>query len=380
MTALHESASPSAHHDLTRPAGGLKQHYRETIIGWLMASPAIVLIIMFLIVPFVMAFVWSFTNQRLISPNPTEYVGTKNFTDLLTLRTITLHPIKDEATGDLVRDSDGNLTYPKLRDYTRNEEDYPQYFKLKEWKSWTFRDNQIYILAKDPVFMQALQNTLTFVVVIAPGQGGLALILALLVNQKLRGINLFRTIFFMPVVVSMVIVALLWRFIYDGQNGLLNSLLHGATFGAFKPVDWLGRKDTAMPALMMMSVWQAVGFHMVIWLSGLQNIPIILYEAASVEGANTWQKFRFVTWPGLRSTAVFILVVITMQAFGLFTQVDVMTRGGPLDATQSIMFQAVQRGYEKQNIAGGSAISVVFFLLVLSVSLTQRYLTRERSK
>lgn len=382
MTTFNDSKSAAvpAQHVIARPAGGMKQHRREAITGWLMASPAIMLMVMFLIVPFIMAFVWSFTNQRLISPNPTEYVGTKNFTDLLTIRTMTLHPIKDETTGDLVRDADGNLTYPKLRDYTRNEEDYPQYFKLKAWKSWTIGDNQFYILAKDPVFMQALQNTITFVLVIAPAQGGLALILALLVNQKLRGINLFRTIFFMPVVISMVIVALLWRFIYDGQNGLLNSMLHSMSFGAFKPVDWLGNRGTAMPALMLMSIWQAVGFHMVIWLSGLQNIPTILYEAASVEGANSWQKFRFVTWPGLRSTAVFILVVITMQAFGLFTQVDVMTRGGPLDATQSIVFQAVQRGYEKQSIAGGSAISVIFFLMVLSVSLVQRFLTRERSR
>ncbi len=133
-----------------------------------------------------------------------------------------------------------------------------------------------------------------------------------------------------------------------------------------------------MFAIIVMSIWQAVGFHMVIWLAGLQNIPLTLYEAADIEGATAWQKFRFVTWPGLRNTAVLILVVITMQAFALFAQIDVMTNGGPLDSTQTLVFQAVTRGYEQQNIAGGSAISVLLFLIVLAISLFQRYVTRER--
>jgi multiple sugar transport system permease protein len=117
---------------------------------------------------------------------------------------------------------------------------------------------------------------------------------------------------------------------------------------------------------------------MVIWLSGLQTISPTLYEAADLEGASKWQTFRFVTWPGLRNTAVLVLIVITMQAFGLFAQVDVMTNGGPLDSTQTIVFQAIERGYGKQDISGGSAISVLLFLIVLSISLIQRYLTRER--
>jgi len=127
-----------------------------------------------------------------------------------------------------------------------------------------------------------------------------------------------------------------------------------------------------------MSAWQGVGFHMIIWLSGLQTIPASLYEAAGLDGANGWQKFRFVTWPGLRNTAVLVLIVITIQATGLFTQVDVMTRGGPLDATQSVVFQAVQRGFEKQNMGDGTAISVILFFMVLIVALVQRYVTRER--
>ncbi|MNY28548.1 Lactose transport system permease protein LacF [compost metagenome] len=197
-------------------------------------------------------------------------------------------------------------------------------------------------------------------------------------NQKIPGVTIFRAIYFMPVVLSVVVVALLWRFIYAADNGLLNSLLSYMSFGLFQPVDWLGRTDTALWAILVMSVWQGVGFHMVIWLSGLQTISPDLYEAADIEGASRWQKFSIITWPLLRNTAVLIIIVITMQAFALFAQIDVMTKGGPRDSTQSIVYQAVERGYRQQDIAAGSAISVVLFLLVLCISLTQRYLTREK--
>lgn len=350
---------------------------QEALTGWLMAMPAILLLFAFLIVPFFMAFALSFTNQRLVSPNPTEYVGLRNFTRLLTMKTIKLEPITDKASGNRILDEQGNLTYPKLRNITRNP-DNPELKGLREYKSWYKNEVKVVLLARDVVFLKALKNTFIFVLFIAPLQGGTALLLALMLNKSLRGINIFRAIYFMPVVVSMVVVSLLWRFIYDGENGLLNTLLNYITFGKFKAVDWIGNTRTALPAIIFMSCWQGVGFHMVIWLSGLQSIPGSLYEAGSIDGANASQQFKFITWPGLRNTMVFVLLIITMQAFGLFTQIDVMTRGGPLDATQSVIFQAVERGYGKQDIAGGSAISVIFFLIVLTVSIIQRYLTREK--
>jgi multiple sugar transport system permease protein len=177
----------------------------------------------------------------------------------------------------------------------------------------------------------------------------------------------------------LIVVSFLWRFIYDGENGMLNTVLSALTLGAFQPHDWLGDPSTALASILVMSVWQGVGFHMVIWLAGLQNIPSSLYEAASIDGANRVQQFRFITWPGLRSTAIFVLVIITMQAFSLYPQIQAMTRGGPVDATQSIVFQTVIRGYEKQDIAGGSTISVVLFFIVLTITLVQRFLTREQS-
>ncbi len=346
--------------------------------GWAFALPGFGLMVMFIILPFVFAIALSFTNQRLISPNPTKFVGLANYQQLLGLGTITLESERDE-NGAIVYDEDGEAQFPRLRGYTRNNPDYPRIDGMREWFSWGNDESRTYVLARDVVFMKAIVNTVLFVIVVAPVQAGLALCLALLINQRLRGINVYRAIYFMPVVVSIVVVSLLWRFIYDGNDGLLNNLLSGLTFGAFEGRDWLGSPSTALGSIMVMSIWQAVGFHMVIWLSGLQTISPTLYEAADIEGASKWQTFRYVTWPGLRNTAVLILIVITMQAFALFAQIDVMTNGGPLDSTQTIVFQAVERGYGKQDISGGSAISVILFVIVLTISLIQRYLTREKN-
>ena len=343
-----------------------------------MSSPAVVLLLGFLIIPFILAFFYAFTNQRLISPNPTEYVGLANFKQLLTVNVLFLDPIVDQA-GQPVLDEKGNYTYPGERQYTRNNPNYPQYNGLQKWSAWNIGMTRWVLLAGDVVFMRSLLNTFYFALVIVPGQAGLGLLLALLINLRTAGVNFFRTVYFMPVVVSIVVVSILFQFIYDGDNGLVNSTLVFITGGRFTPIDWLASPTTAMPAIMIMSAWQAVGIHMVIWLGGLQTIPEILYEAASIDGANPWQKFIYVTWPGLRNTAVFILVTITIAALGLFTQIDVMTRGGPLDSTTTVIYQAVQKGYKMQDIAYGSAISVVFFILVLTVALIQRYLTREKN-
>jgi len=155
-------------------------------------------------------------------------------------------------------------------------------------------------------------------------------------------------------------------------------VLRAVSGGAIQGTDWLGNPTTALGAIMLMSIWQAVGFHMVIWLSGLQTIPGDLYEASSLDGASNWQNFRYVTWPSLRQTRTFILVTITISALSLFAQINVMTQGGPLDSTTTVVYQAVRAGFAQQQTGYASAISLVFFVLVLSVSLVQRYFTRDK--
>ncbi len=347
--------------------------------GWFMAAPATLLIIFFLVLPFILAFGFSLTNQRIFSPNPTEFVGFQNFKNMLGVHFLTVEPELND-NGEFIIDKNGEYKFPRTRDFTRNNPDYPHLNKTREWMQFDIgKTKRLYVLARDLIFMKALTVTVLFVLITAPLQAGLALLLALLINQPLRGINIYRTIYFMPVVISMVVVAVLWRFIYDGENGLLNALLSFFSVGYFEPIDWLGRTDTALGAIIGMSIWQSVGFHMVIWLAGLQTIPVDHYEVARIEGANRWQTFAYVTWPGLRNTAILVMVIITMQSFTLFPQIAVMTRGGPLDSTQSLVFQMVERGYGKQDIAGGSAISVFLFLFVLSISLFQRYITRDKT-
>lgn len=347
----------------------------ESRIGWIMAGPAVLLLVGFLVIPFIMAFGLAFTNQRLISPNPTEFVGTRNFQTLLAFNILGQQPLTDPATGEVVVGIDGQPVYPAVRDLTRDPAS--DYYQLQELTAFAIADTRYVVLAGDATFLRSLINTIAFAIVIVPVQSAFGLLLALLVNRRMRGVNFFRTAYFLPVVTSMVVISLLWKFMYSAEGGLINQLLGTASFGLIKPIDWLGDPATALPAVMIMSMWQAVGFHMVIWLSGLQTIPGHLYEAASLDGAGNWAQFKYVTWPGLRNTAVFILITITIAAFGLFTQIDVMTAGGPLDATTTVIYQAVVRGFEQQNIAYGSAISVVFFVMVLLVAMIQRYLTRE---
>lgn len=370
MTVAARSDKP------TKGRDGKVSYKGESRTAWLMAGPAMFLLALFLIAPFMLAFVLSFTNQRLVSPNPTEFVGLDNYRRLLTVQVLTLEPLVNEA-GAPILDEDGRFTYERVRTYTRDNPDYPQYDGLQPWRTFEIGDDQLVILAGDATFLTALINTFVFALFIVPVQAGLALGLALLINKRIRGVNLFRSAYFIPVVISMVVVSILWSLLYS-QDGLVNQMLGTVTLGAFPQLDWLGDAGTALPAIMIMSIWQGVGFQMVIWLAGLQTIPYTLYEAAQLDGAGRWNQFRHVTWPGLRNTAVFIFIVITIQAFALFTQIDVMTQGGPLDATQTVIYQAVVDGFERLDIAYGSTIAVVFFVMVLMVSLVQRWLTRER--
>jgi len=352
---------------------------RQIVPGLTMAGPAILLMIVFLLVPFFAGIYYSFTNQRLISGNPTEFVGLRNYQRLLKFSTLTVDAEVDEATGELLRDENGDLVFPRSRDYTRDEEAYPQYAGLREWFTVQRGDRLTYVLAGDPLFMRSLVNNFFFALVVIPLQSGLGLLLALLVNQGLRGQTFFRTMYFAPVVTSMVVVSMVWRFLYDVNNGLINEMLSALTFGAVGPINWLGDPSVAMWAIIIMSIWQGAGMQMMLFVAGLQQIPESLYEAASIDGANGWQKFRYITIPGLRSVMVFIFLTITIAAFQLFDQVLVMTNGGPDDATTTTVFHMFRNGFREQDIGYASAIAVVFFLIIIVVNLIQRRAVRERS-
>jgi multiple sugar transport system permease protein len=256
-----------------------------------------------------------------------------------------------------------------------------KYEGFSEWFTVDARGKRYVIAAKDPTFMQSLLNNIKFTAIVVPVQCSIALAMALLVNQKIRAVNLFRTTYFSPVVTSTAVLSVVWIFLYNPDIGLINQFISTATFGLVKPINWLGDKSIALYAILIMAVWQGAGFQMVIFLAGLQAIPEVLYEAAGIDGANAAQKFRHVTWPGLRNTTVFVVITTTIFAFRLFTQVDVMTQGGPLDdATSTVVFHAVREGFRGQRLGYGATISVVFFMIVLVIALVQRVLLRSTNE
>jgi multiple sugar transport system permease protein len=350
----------------------------DLVPALLLGGPAFLLLLVFLIGPFFMGILFSFTDQRLVSPKPAEYVGARNYERLLRLAVLPLDPIVDPQSGQPQRDDNGEVQFPRSREFTRNPDKYPQYADLTEWFSIDTGGRRYVVLAGDPTFATSLRNNIFFSLVVIPLQTGIGLLLALLVNQQLRGRNVFRTIYFSPVVTSMVVISIVWTFLYEKNVGLMNQFLRTLSFGQLGPVDWLGNPGVAMWAIILMSVWQGVGFQMVLFLAGLQSIAESLYEAAAIDGANAWQKFRFITVPSLRSVTVFIIITITIAAFQLFTQVFVMTDGGPAGATSTVMFHMVQKGFREQDIAYASAIAVIFFLIIVAISLIQRFALRTR--
>ena len=315
-----------------------------------------------MILPFLVAFVVTFTDQRLLSPNPTGFVGLDNYRRLLSLWMV-----------ELPRDASGG--FAPLRDILRADPELRHHQRLLEMgllgRRWV-------VVATDPIFYRSLLNTFVFAALVIPLQCGLALGLAVLINRRAPGRTLFRALLFSPVVASMVVISVLWTFLYQPTEGFMTQIVRWISFGAVEQVPWLSSGWLALPSIVLMSAWQGAGFQMLIFLAGLQSIDPSLYEAAALDGASRWQSFVHVTLPGLRNTMVFVVISTTIAALGLFTQIDVMTSGGPGNATSTLIFHAVRTGFREQDVAYGSTVAVVFFVLVLGVALIQRRLSEER--
>jgi multiple sugar transport system permease protein len=182
----------------------------------------------------------------------------------------------------------------------------------------------------------------------------------------------------MPVVFPMSLVAIIWALMFSRDSmGMLNGLLNLFSFGYIQPIDWLGDPNIALLSIALLSVWAGVGFQMVIVLAGLQEIPLELYEAASLDRANRWQRFWNVTIPGLRNTLIFVIIITTIFSLRLFDQVFILTKGGPIDATQTVMYQAVTSAFIEGNVGRASAITVIFVLIIIAITLLQRLVLRQ---
>lgn len=234
-------------------------------------------------------------------------------------------------------------------------------------------DNYAALIA-DGRFWTALRNTGLFVVVAAPLSVAVSLTAAVLVSAgSLRLAGLFRTLFFVPVVTSLVAVAVVWRYIYQPRFGLLNYALG---LCGVAPRDWLGDPHLALLAIVLLSVWKGFGFNMVIFMAGLQSIPAQLYEAASIDGAGRVTQFRRITLPMLRPTLYFVVVMTLIGNFQLFAEPYVMTRGGPSDATLSLVLYMYEQGFRWWNLGYAASVAVALFAIILAASLATRRLAR----
>jgi multiple sugar transport system permease protein len=225
----------------------------------------------------------------------------------------------------------------------------------------------------DEFFWRALWNTLTYTVWSIPAAMAIGLGLALLLNQKLRGLGLYRTVYYVPVVTSMVAVAMIWVQLFDPLYGVLSNAVEAI---GITGIDWLGDPRLAMPSIIAVSVWKVIGWNMLIYLAGLQGIPEYLKEAAAIDGANRWQTFSRITLPLLQPTTFFIFVTSLIGAFQVFDVVYVMTGGGPANATTTLVHQIYNAAFKALDMGYAAAMSFVLFGIVLVVSLVSLRVTR----
>jgi len=239
----------------------------------------------------------------------------------------------------------------------------PRFVGLKNYATLLFRD---------PLFWKSVANTCYYVGVVVPFGMCLALALAVLINRIKRFVAFFRTVYFLPMVTSVVAVSVVWKWLYAGDKyGLMNFFL--TKLGA-QPVDWLMNPNTTLPAIIVMSIWAGLGYNLLIFLAGLQNIPDFLYEAADIDGASTWQKFMNITIPMLKPTTMFVLIMSTITSFQVFEQVYIMTQGteytgGVLHCALTVVSYLYERGFQRFMMGYASAIAYLLFVIIFVLTI-----------
>lgn len=287
------------------------KEYSDNLAGFIMSSPAIILLVAFLIIPIIYTIYYSFFTYQVVRPDNIKFNAISNYVKL-------------------------------------------------------FHDENFYV---------ALKNTVYFTVIVVPVQCTLALVLALMVSSKKKGVAIFRTLYYSPQITSMVIIAVLWTILYNSNanTGLINAFLKSI---GMQPIDFLNNSKTAMNSIIFMSAWQGAGYQMMIFIAGLNAIPTEQYEAASVDGADWFAKLIYVTLPGLINTIKYVLMITLIQAMKLFTQPYIMTKGGPRNATKTLVFYIYEQGFQKGNFGYACSIATVFFIIVVALSIIVKKLSK----
>ena len=251
------------------------------------------------------------------------------------------------------------------------------YFSFTQWTivrspQWIGLDNYVRMFTNDPLFWQALKVTFLFVLMSLPLKLLCGLGLSLLLNLKVPGMNVYRTIFYIPAVISGVAVSLMWMWLLQPDTGVINTLL---SYIGIEGPGWFWDPQWALPSVALMSVW-SVGGSAVIYLAGLQNIPPHLYEAAKIDGAGVWQSFWKITLPLLTPTLFFQLIVEMIGSFKVFTQAFVITQGGPLKATYFYLFYFYEEAFQNFNMGYASALALFLMLVIMAATVLVNYTSR----
>lgn len=233
--------------------------------------------------------------------------------------------------------------------------------------------NYEFMFAGDPLFWKVLGNTLYYSLVQVPLNIVCALGLALALNQKLRGVVVYRTLYFIPVVSSIIAVAIVWRWVYDADWGIANWLI---SFVGLPKQNWLFDPYLAMPSVILMNVWKNMGYNMVLFLAGLQGIPDTYYEAAKIDGARSWHLFRHITLPLLSPVMFFVVVISVIGSFQVFGAIYIMTKGGPLDATNVLVYHLYFKAFNELQMGYAAALAWILFGFLFAVTLLQTRLSK----
>ncbi len=259
--------------------------------------------------------------------------------------------------------------YPALRAFLLSFTEYG--YDITQPPNWVGWANFQRLLG-DPVFWRTLRNTIVYLIGVVPVLVILPLALAILVNQRIPGIRWFRAAYYTPVVISMVVAGIAWRWLY-AENGLLNQWLQGLRL---PPIPWLTSPQFALYSVMLVTIWKGLGYYMVIYLAGLQSIPADLYEAGAIDGSDGWRKHWDITVPLMRPYLFLVAVISAISATKVFEEVYIMTQGGPRNSSKTLVYYVYERAFQDLDISYACTIGLVMFLIILTLSTLRLSLNR----